>query len=327
VMSRLAGVKGVVALIEYFNRPERFIIVMERPQPCKDLFDYITEKRALEEDTARNFFKQVVETVLACKREGIVHRDIKDENILVDLRSLELKLIDFGSATTYQTQPYSDFDGTRVYSPPEWIMLNQYQADTATVWSLGVLLYDMVQGDIPFETDQQICSGLLKFDHRLSSQCQDLICQCIQVDISSRLDLDEVLDHPWVGGSSLWQNPTPWQQRWTAREQLSWKSSSCGKQLEQHEKEEVGAVPIPAGAVPIPASRPATSILNSVGSSSECTPKKNFLTQKSYLRPAVAAGEIVKIPADFAGLWDRPVGSKVAVEHIQAVSFSELHLL
>merc|ERR1711990_202567 len=115
----------------------------------------------LPETLAKDLFKQILQTIMGCHKRGIVHRDIKDENILIDLNTFKIKLIDFGSGCFLEDRVYREFQGTRVYSPPEWINSRAYRPEGLTAWSLGVLLYDMVCGDVPFECDAQISRAQL----------------------------------------------------------------------------------------------------------------------------------------------------------------------
>ena len=198
LMQQLQEVPGVIKFIDYFDMEDCFYIVMERVH-CKDLFDFISEQGALPEVMAKDILRQLLTILVSCHQRGVVHRDIKDENILIEDNTFKIKLIDFGAGCKIEDRVYREYEGTRVYSPPEWINLKAYKLEGLTVWSLGILLYDMVCGDIPFKSEPEILLAQVSWPAHLnlSEDVKNLILGCLMVDSKERMGMSEVANHPW----------------------------------------------------------------------------------------------------------------------------------
>ncbi|CAG9532677.1 unnamed protein product [Cercopithifilaria johnstoni] len=193
------NVPGVVQLIDWFANSKGFLIVMERPQQCLDLFDLISIYGYLDEDIARSIFVQILNTTcLLYNTYGIFHRDIKDENIIINMDTGEAILVDFGAAALISEECVKEFQGTRLYCPPEWFKRLSYKPLEATVWSLGIVLYVMVSGYLPFQNEIQICLGRFNIPKYISKDCENLLRQCLAVTPSRRPDLLEIFKHRWL---------------------------------------------------------------------------------------------------------------------------------
>ncbi|RMB92962.1 hypothetical protein DUI87_30610 [Hirundo rustica rustica] len=157
-----SGCYNIIQLLNWFEQPDGFALVMEHPEQSQDLLEFLLERDFLCEEMARWIFCQVLEAVRHCTACGVLHRDIKLENLLVDPESGDVKLIDFGCGTFLQEQAYTQFAAHP--SGSAWLL----PRPAATVWSLGVLLYVMVCGSLPFQEDRDIVWQQLFFTRQLS---------------------------------------------------------------------------------------------------------------------------------------------------------------
>ena len=205
MMSRLRGVPGIIQMITHYVLLDSTHIVMEKLPRVTDLFTLVADRQWLLDPLARPIFRQITDIVLSCHSQGIVHRDLKDENFLIDPLTLEVTLIDFGSAAFLQDAPFTDTIGTAIYAPPEWIRDRSYEGVSGDVWALGTMLYSMVVGDIPFQSDEDTCAGRdnLVYPNHVSPACQHLIRLCLHPNPRRRPTLQAIADHFWLAGKSI----------------------------------------------------------------------------------------------------------------------------
>ncbi|XP_048143222.1 serine/threonine-protein kinase pim-1-like [Corvus hawaiiensis] len=192
------GFPGVVQLREWLELPNNVVLVMEWPEHSQDLLHFIRARGFLSEEVARELFRQVLEAMRHCTSCGVLHRDLKPENILVDLATGQAKLIDFGCGTHLQDTAYTRFAGTPSYSPPEWNHFGWYYGEAATVWSLGIVLHQMVCGEHLFPKGQNISWGQLSLPQRLSQDCKELIRWCLSLHSLDRPSLEDLSCDPWL---------------------------------------------------------------------------------------------------------------------------------
>lgn len=193
---------GVVTLLEWFECSDCFLLVMARPTPVLDLFDYVSEKKRLDETTSKQIFVQVVQAMIHCHQRSVLHRDIKLENILVKTDTLISTIIDFGCGTHLHSNLYKDFAGTPQYYPPEYYICKQYHGLPAAVWSVGVMLYAMLCGRLPFASAHEIVhlepSWHGSFCRKISPAAKDLVEHMLKKQPRRRLQMQEILKHRWL---------------------------------------------------------------------------------------------------------------------------------
>eukprot|EP00064_Thunnus_orientalis_P010256 superscaffoldBa00001375_g10282 len=192
----------IITIYEVFENKDKIVIVMEYASRG-DLYDYICDKRNISEREARHFFRQIVSAVHYCHQNGIVHRDLKLENILLDGNG-NVKIADFGLSNLYHGDEYlQTFCGSPLYASPEIVNGRPYRGPEVDTWSLGVLLYTMVHGTMPFDGNnhkilvQQISTGNYRKPNNPSDAC-GLIRWMLMVNPERRATIEEIAGHWWL---------------------------------------------------------------------------------------------------------------------------------
>uniref|UniRef100_A0A8C4S9J5 Serine/threonine-protein kinase 1 n=1 Tax=Erpetoichthys calabaricus TaxID=27687 RepID=A0A8C4S9J5_ERPCA len=187
----------IIRILDTIVGPIFSFIVMELPDFCMTLFDVI-RMHPLAENDAKKVFFQIVKAVLYCHSKQVFHNDIKLENILYQSTTGHIKLIDFGCSIVLSNKTYVIPPGTPLYSPPEWFLFGMYKAEPATVWSLGVLLFEILSGKQPFHSTVEIIECNIIFTSHFSEgkrknklNCEivskDLIRKCLFFQYGKRL--------------------------------------------------------------------------------------------------------------------------------------------
>ncbi|XP_067286098.1 uncharacterized protein [Pseudorasbora parva] len=191
----------IIQLYEWFEHPGKFTLVMEFPEPCMSLRDYINRTPVLYEPTARFIMRQALLAVQVCIKHGVFHNDIHAQNFLLKESTLELKLIDFGCGQLFSSDGYESrtYAGVLKYCPPEVLTEPRFHAVPANVWALGVLLYTMVHACPPFRNESEIRRANITFpNYNLSKKYRDLISQCLARDPTKRPTLEQMSRHKWM---------------------------------------------------------------------------------------------------------------------------------
>ncbi|XP_077427011.1 maternal embryonic leucine zipper kinase [Vanacampus margaritifer] len=208
----------ICRLYQVIESPTQIFMILEYC-PGGELFDYIIAKDRLSEEETRVFFRQIVSAMAYVHSQGYAHRDLKPENLLID-GDHNLKLIDFGLCAKpkgglgYELMTCC---GSPAYAAPELIQGKAYIGSEADVWSMGVLLFALLCGYLPFDDDncmvlyRKIMRGQYDNPSWLSTGSILLLNQMMQVDPKLRLAVQQLLEHPWV--MKDYNSPVEWRSR------------------------------------------------------------------------------------------------------------------
>ncbi|XP_062288691.1 MAP/microtubule affinity-regulating kinase 4 isoform X1 [Scomber scombrus] len=194
---------NIVQLFEVIETDKTLYLIMEYASGG-EVFDYLVSHGRMKEVEARAKFRQIVSAVHYCHTKNIVHRDLKAENLLLDADA-NIKIADFGFSNEFTLGNKLDtFCGSPPYAAPELFQGKKYDGPEVDVWSLGVILYTLVSGSLPFdgqnlkELRERVLRGKYRVPFYMSTDCEGILRRFLVLNPSKRCTLEQVMKDKWI---------------------------------------------------------------------------------------------------------------------------------
>ncbi|XP_063058985.1 serine/threonine-protein kinase MARK1 isoform X2 [Engraulis encrasicolus] len=194
---------NIVKLFEVIETEKTLYLIMEYASGG-EVFDYLVAHGRMKEKEARAKFRQIVSAVEYCHQKRIVHRDLKAENLLLDA-DMNIKIADFGFSNEFTLGSKLDtFCGSPPYAAPELFQGKKYDGPEVDVWSLGVILYTLVSGSLPFdgqnlkELRERVLRGKYRIPFYMSTDCENLLKKLLVLNPGKRGSLEQIMKDRWM---------------------------------------------------------------------------------------------------------------------------------
>ncbi|CAK9302739.1 unnamed protein product [Gordionus sp. m RMFG-2023] len=194
---------NIVKLFQVMETEKTLYLVMEYASGG-EVFDYLVAHGRMKEKEARAKFRQIVSAVQYCHQKNIIHRDLKAENLLLD-GDMNIKIADFGFSNEFTLGNKLDtFCGSPPYAAPELFQGKKYDGPEVDVWSLGVILYTLVSGSLPFdgqnlkELRERVLRGKYRIPFYMSTDCENLLKKFLVLNPTKRASLETIMKDRWM---------------------------------------------------------------------------------------------------------------------------------
>lgn len=194
---------NIVKLFQVIETEKTLYLVMEYASGG-EVFDYLVSHGRMKEKEARAKFRQIVSAVQYCHQKRIIHRDLKAENLLLD-SEMNIKIADFGFSNEFTPGNKLDtFCGSPPYAAPELFQGKKYDGPEVDVWSLGVILYTLVSGSLPFdgstlrELRERVLRGKYRIPFYMSTDCENLLKKFLVLNPAKRASLETIMKDKWM---------------------------------------------------------------------------------------------------------------------------------